>query len=205
MLYDLWHLDLVFLLPKNQLLEQPGVHFSPQHWAPKRGKQCGRPVHDASDEKCGALNSDAASRAAESHYGAIHHPTIVDLVLMILDFEDAMSQQLGPDFDLTEVVLFKNDLKRAFMLLNFRAEDAPLLAAELTDELCVMYHTGLFGLGTMPYAFGVISRVLCRHINLHITGSCEVYVDDVLSVTLLRFLESDNRLVVEYDDAASRG
>ena len=207
MLYDLWKAELVFILPKSALMELGGVHFSCQHWATKKGKKCGRPIHDASDRKYGAINSPKVSLMSELYYGPVVLPTIVDIVLMILQFIDDMIRKMGADFDIRDVILFKNDLSKAFMLLNFRAEDVELLAAELTGELCVVYHTGLFGLGTLPYAFAVISRVLERNLNSappgfsQMFGRLKVYVDDLMSVTMRQHLERDNELVVGYCNA----
>ena len=204
LLFDLWRDELLFILPKNLVLQHEGCHFSPQHWAPKRGKQCGRPIHDASDEKYGSINSNEVSLMAENFYGKVSHPTIFSLVLMILEFEDKMRSSMGTLFNPDEVILFKNDLKRAFMLLNFRDDQVQLLCAELVDDLVALYHTGLFGLGTMPFAFAVISRVLERNLNKaslsfkQIMGMLKVYVDDLMSVTLKRYLEHDNGVVNLY-------
>lgn len=206
MLYDLWEAELVFLLPKTQLLNLGNVHFSCQHWATKSMKKCGRPIHDASDPKHGAINCKEVSAMSESFYGPVVLPTVFDLAMLILQFEDSKRSELGDQFSLDDVILFKNDLSRAFMLLDFRPCDVRLLAAELTDDVCVVYHTGLFGLGTLPYAFAVISRVLERYLNVSPTGhpqmfgSLRVYVDDLMAVTVKQRLNADNRIVNNYCD-----
>ena len=204
LLYDLWEAELVFLLPRSQLLGLRNVHFSCQHWATKSMKKCGRPIHDASDPKHGAINCREVSSMSESYYGPVLLPTVFDLAMLILHFEDSKKREMGDTFNLDDVVLFKNDLSRAFMLLDFRSYDVQLLAAELTGEVCVVYHTGLFGLGTLPYAFAVVSRALEQHLNTappgftQMFGSLKVYVDDLMAVTTKQYLESDNRIVNEY-------
>ena len=206
LLFDLWQDELLFLLPKEQLLSNPGVHFSCQHWSPKSMKKCGRPIHDASDSKYGAINCKEVSLMSENYYGPVSLPTVVELAHLILKFEDSHTRGTGALYTLSDVILFKNDLSRAFMLLNFRSEDVALLAAELTDDVCVVYHTGLFGLGTLPYAFAAISRVLEQHLNVaplnlgfaQMFGSLRVYVDDLMAVTVKQCLENDNQIVNAY-------
>ena len=209
LLYDLWQDELLFLLPKEQLLLSQGVHFSCQHWSPKSMKKCGRPIHDASDSKHGAINCKEVSLMSEQHYGPVSLPTVVELANLILQFEESHIHVAGTTLTLDDVVLFKNDLSRAFMLLDFRSEDVELLAAELTNDICVVYHTGLFGLGTLPYAFAAISRVLERHLNVaplklgfaQMFGSLRVYVDDLMAVTIKQCLERDNKIVNDYCNA----
>ena len=204
LIFDLWKEDLLFLLPKDELVALSGCHFSSASWEPKRGAPKGRPIVDPSGTSHGAINSSQVSSMAESFYNSIIHPTLFDLVLMILSFEDDMRALLGPDFVMSDVILYKNDLKKAFMLLDMRPEDVQYLITELTDEVCAVYHTGLFGLGTLPFAFAVISRVLDACLNVapvgfeQMKGRVRVYVDDVMGVTLKTHLKSDNDIVHSY-------
>lgn len=202
MLYELHQDNLLFILPLwyVRLHLSSSIHFSPLHWAKKSGKPCGRPIFDASDDKYGALNSEDATSQAEEHYGAIHHPTITDIILMILDFQESMQHQFLTLFDQSQLILFKHDLSRAFMLLDFAATDVPMLAALMTDEQVALHHTGVFGLGGMPFAFQVVTRVIQRHLNHPNTllGKVRMYVDDIIGVTLRSFVSKDNHTVVEY-------
>lgn len=85
----------------------------------------------------------------------------------------------------------KGDPKGTFMLLSFSAEGIRYLACELTDGLVLVYHTGLFGWTVTPFAFDVMSRVLRRAIGRRIHGRMTIYVDDLVGVTLKRFLRDD--------------
>lgn len=121
LIYDLHQSQLVLILPLSYIQTHfpHSLHFSPLHWTKKSGKVSGRQIFDASDEKSGALNSELASALAEEHYGKIVHPTLVDIVLMILDYQEKMQELFGDLFDPSQIVLFKHDLRRAFMRLNF--------------------------------------------------------------------------------------
>lgn len=74
----------------------PNIHFSPQHQADSKGKPEGRVIGDLSgqhDPQYTPLNGTANSRdtlrqTIAQQWGEIKHPTIVQLVLMILTAAD---------------------------------------------------------------------------------------------------------------------
>ena len=173
LLYEWWLEDLAVIVRTSTLLALGNVHFSPAHWTTKAGKREGRVLFDSSDDSMGpSLNSDGARDKLRAQYGDIHHPTLDDFVLMVLDAEAELPGGTN------QLTLWKWDLRKAFTLLSFRAEDARLLACELTDDLSLVYHTGLFGWTGTPFAFQVVSRVL--HRNLLRKGVRQlVYVDDI--------------------------
>ena len=88
------------------------------------------------------------------------------------------------------------DLAGAFHQLFVHPESASKLAFALTDDLTLIYHTGMFGWTGMPGAFAVVSRVIARLINSGTRAerlsdtyrsrlSCCMYVDDVMAVCRL--------------------
>lgn len=202
LIYELWVADLLFLLP-TKLIWTLKTHYSLYQWAPQRKIQ-GRQLVNPSNLRTGAINSSTVSQKSEDFYHKIHLVTIVELAQMILRFEESKQREMGASFNIRDVVLMKNDLQRAFMLLNFRPDSVHLLAAELTNGLSVLHHTGLFGLGTMPYAFAVISRALEQHLNhappsfKQMSGETKVYVDDAMTVTMASDLDSDNQALQKY-------
>lgn len=202
MIYDLHGANLLLILPLSytNLHLSHMLHFTPLHWAKKNGKPCGRPIFDASDKKFGSLNSKDATAKAEAFYGSIKHPTLTDIVLMILDFEEAMQSMFGDLFCSSQLVLFKHDLRRAFMLLDFAVCDSCLLASAMTDDLVVIHHTGVFGLGGMPFAFQVITGVIQRSLSRlkELTGYLLMYVDDIIGITLRAFLVTDNIVITDF-------
>ena len=88
------------------------VHYSPAHWARKAGKKSGRCIFDSSDSKHGIpLNSEEARLQLEGLYGVIEHPTLEELVRMVLDYAREMQEKLGEKFRWENIVLWKGDLK----------------------------------------------------------------------------------------------
>lgn len=173
LLHEWWLEDLAMVVRTSTLVAQPGVHFSPAHWTTKAGKREGRVLFDSSDDSHGpSLNSDSAREKLRARYGEIAHPTLDDFVLMVLDSEAQHPESLE------ELVLWKWDLRKAFTLLSFRPEDARLLACELTDDLSLVYHAGLFGWTGTPFAFQVISRTLHKLLSQRGVSQL-VYVDDI--------------------------
>ena len=98
----------------------------------------------------------------------------------------------------SNAILWKMDLKGAFTLLYVLPEDVSLLAFELTNNLTVMHHTGMFGYTGMPGCFDVISRVLCRNLRKLLHGKCLMYVDDIIAVSHIKQLEKDLKTAVDY-------
>jgi hypothetical protein len=184
MVLDLWKNDLAFIIPTEIAVNIPGIHFTPAHWAKKRGKKSGRHIFDSSDTSAGsAINSDEAREALKRIYGDIVHPTIDQIVQMILDFETKMKSELKDEYNSDEIYLWKADLAKAFTLLNFKASNVPLLACPLTDGLTLIYHTGLFGWTGTPYAFQVVTRVIKSCIKAAaMKGDMDMYVDDLFGV-----------------------
>jgi len=181
-----WEDDLVFIFPKNIMTQFGDIHYSPVHWTTKVGKECGRTLFDSSDDKYGSsLNSDQARELIRNYYGEITHPTIEDIVNMVLDFirENQCS--------IKDIVLYKADLSKAFTLLSFDSKSVHLLACELTDDLVMVYHSGLFGWTGTPFCFHVVTGALERAINLRVKGRTKMYVDDIVGVTLLKNLMHD--------------
>ena len=188
MLLDLWHDDLVFILPTSTATNIPGIHFSPVHWTKKRGKKSGRNLFDSSDSASGqALNSIEARDMLRTKYGDIKHPTIVDIILMILEYEKDVT-----DADLSRVVLWKSDLSKAFTLLDFHCKNVQLIACQLTDGYTLIYHTGCFGWTGTPFAFDVVTRVIRTTLQTQqLHGLTNMYVDDLFGVTLENHLITD--------------
>jgi len=128
LMYELYQAGVVVLLPTEIAGGLKGVHFSSTHWTTKRGKKKGRPIGDCSNNKVGDnLNSPLLEDRIREFWGPVEHPTLRDLVEMILSEVD----RWGWD----DLVLWKTDLAGAFHLVDIRAEDVRLMAYELTGEL----------------------------------------------------------------------
>jgi hypothetical protein len=184
LMFDLYEAGVIILLPTAVALGVLGAHFSSTHWAPKRGKARGRPIGDCSNNRSGSnLNSLAVEDKVRGHWGPVEHPTLRQLVNMILGAAD----EWGWD----EIVLWKTDLAGAFHLADIRPEDVRLMAYELTGDLTLFYTRGMFGWQGSPFMFGVITRVLERVVNRRIDGRMLMYVDDMMGVSRRSVVESD--------------
>ena len=75
----LYSLQLAIILPREEVEN----HTSMAHWTTSKDKASGRPLFDSKDESRGsALNS----RTAKMIWGAIEHPTIIDVADIIMSF-----------------------------------------------------------------------------------------------------------------------
>jgi len=160
-----------------------GAHFSPQHQADSKGKQEGRVIGDLSgqhDPTYTPFNRTADSKdtlraVTATQWGEIRHPTVVQLVLMVLTAADVH----GWD----QLILWKKDLKGAFNLFNYNPAFCKLFAFPLSDGVTIIHMAGLFGWIGMSHFFLVLTRslqALCSHI---IIGLCYWYVDDLMAVS----------------------
>lgn len=192
---ELWKSGLVFILPRAVADKCGTLHYSPAHWARKAGKKSGRCIFDSSDGKYNSpLNSDEARVRLEALYGNIEHPTLDELVQMIMEYADEMKEKLGEEFRWEDLVLWKGDLKGAFTLLFFDPDCIRYLACELTDGLVMVYHSGLFGWTGTPFAFQVITRVIVRNAGARVRGKLRMFVDDVMGVTMIEDLRHDKKV-----------
>jgi len=168
----------VILIPTDLAVQIPGIHYSSQHWAPKKGKMQGRAICDTANRTDGIpINGrgDDVRSQVEAEWGPIHHPTIEDIATMVL----IMADRHGWD----NIELWKVDLSGAFNLIRFHPESVKLLAFELTEGITAIHITGMFGWTGTPYAFQVITRVLATLVGLVILGICLWYVDDGMGVS----------------------
>ena len=105
LMYDLYELGLVIIVPTEVAKSIPGIHFSCSHWARKKGKKCGRPIGDASAREEGShpLNSWAVKQLVNERWGVIHHPTLIEIARMV--------HTVGDECGWDDIVIWKMDLK----------------------------------------------------------------------------------------------
>ena len=105
-----------------------GVHLQNNSWTTKKGKVQGRPVVNGTGVSCKsgpqmALNKVWVKEKAALRWGAINHPTLIQIAQMLC--------RVATRFGKEEVVLWKTDIKGAFTLLWVRPEDCKLLGCEM--------------------------------------------------------------------------
>jgi hypothetical protein len=98
-----------------------GLHYSPLGWAPKWGKKKGRPITDCSDggsEKDNApLNSPYTKGVSDEVWGTIEHPTIEELVRMVVEFFREQ-QVIDPSLTWADIRIWCMDLRGAYNLIS---------------------------------------------------------------------------------------
>ena len=175
----------------------PCFHCSPAQWAPKDGKPQGRNCNNCSFCRQGSMsmNGEWLRSAAKRKWGTIKHPTLEDMVAMIVAFsEEAVRNGNGHRI----FRLWKMDLKGAYTLMSYKAEDVHLMACSVPDDLVVFFLCGTFGWGGTPYAFQVITRAIVWELNspsatvgTRIKGTALMYVDDLAGVSFEEDLTHD--------------
>jgi hypothetical protein len=175
MMFELYKKGAVLLLPTDKLVKEiSDIHYSMTNWAPKKGKEQGRPISDSSflPDDSNPLNSKEVKDIVKEEWGNIVHPTIQTLVEMVL----RMAIKYGRD----NIELWKMDLANAFGLLNILPSSVHLVANELTDNVTMLYIVGLFGWTGTPYAFDVVTRSIRWGVRRVISGEVDMYVDDLI-------------------------
>ena len=179
------------LVVRKELVVASGIlfHLSLLSWTPKDGKPKGRPITNCSAGKP-SLNSPYTKERCDELWGEIEHPTVLDFARMVYDF------WVSSGVDWEELVLWKVDLRGAYTLLSFKPEEVPLLGAEMRGGLLVFFLCGIFGWSGTPAAFQVVTRALKWEFQRCVSGACNMYVDDVMGVSVCSLVEEDVRKVV---------
>jgi hypothetical protein len=175
-----WRHGLAILLSAEHVKAMGPFSLCIAGWAPKAGKDCGRPITNGSGRRgmrpSEYLNGPLAKEAAIAAWGRIELPTIGDAARMIV--EHAARRGLLR----SDLVLWKYDLQRAYTLVSYSASAARRVGVELTAGRFMFFLAGVFGLTGMPMAFDVVTRVIQR--ALRSAGLCMLqYVDDGLGVS----------------------
>lgn len=161
--------DLTLLISAEALAKEEGINLMDVGFAPMYGKEKGRITSNCSGLSCGRaqrgsrpglmpLNTPMVAIKGELIYGAIHHPTIEDVAVMV----DKAINKYGAD----EVVLFKEDLRGFFQLVSFNPEGVRLMSfAFFTKDpelggAALVSLAGNFGWSVMPFVMEVATRLL---------------------------------------------
>ena len=196
--FDIHQQGLAFVFEPEVAVEFPRLQINPSNHALKKNKPSGRPTMDCNSRlPNSSLNGPEVKEAIVWLYSALRHPIIAMFCLMILRVYDE-EQARNPDVKWSDLVLWKKDLKGAYNLISFRAEDVPLFATELIDDknpeltLIMIFLCGMFGWTGTPGAFNVVSEGISWELNNgKLRGECLVYVDDMIGATFTWNLEHD--------------
>ena len=126
------------------------------------------------------LNSPSAGAAAEEKYGEIHHPTIVQLIEMVLRAEARHGKG--------NIYIAKEDLRSYFQLVSYAWWSVRLMCfalygpktAKWLEGAVFIFFTGNFGWQSMPYVMEVPTRVMRRVMNRELSEGTEgaMYCED---------------------------
>jgi hypothetical protein len=165
------------------------LHFNNSHWTPKPLTDEGRYLFDCANIAAGSsINSDYAFDLAEKKYLPLHHPTIVEILTSAL----LLASSLG--CALSDLRLYKDDIKSAFGQFNFNPAVCFLLATQVALGVVMIYISGCFGYHACPLIFGVFSRAICRACRKLCQGVLFVYVDDLIGFSHWSTAASDQKV-----------
>ena len=186
--------QLAFILPTHLARQHvPKLHLCKAHWTQKKGKKSGRPLGDLTYVDGCALNTPETAKAAAEYYGEILHPTIDDIVNMIMNFwKKSLDENLGMEW--SSLRIWKMDLKGAYTLISFRPEDIGLFAMQLTNDLIYLQLVGIFGWAGTPAAFQAVTRAIQWELKHRLAGSTLMYVDDIIGVCFENQLTNDLKI-----------
>lgn len=178
-----WTEGLGILLSESRVKTMASLGLCLASWAPKLGKECGRPITNGSGRK-GVdpkefLNSKQAKQLAVTKYQHIRHPGIKHVARLISDFQGKRGVPRS------RLRIWKFDIAAAYLKLSYAVESVRHVGVELRDGNYMFFLGGVFGLTSMPYAFNVITQAIVWELNNRvIKGSMLQYVDDGFVVSL---------------------
>ncbi|KAJ1402594.1 hypothetical protein B484DRAFT_405375 [Ochromonadaceae sp. CCMP2298] len=141
-----------------------GLSIHPSGWAPKAKKLLGRNTGDPV-----RMNTRHTKLAADEEWGVISHPTIEQVVNMVLDY----AEQEGIDWE--DLVLIKLYITGAYTLIFIKMEDAALFGTEVTREKIQQVIKGKFGM----YVDDILLATTRQH-EAHDTGAASSKVQGLL-------------------------
>jgi hypothetical protein len=180
--------EACFVLPRSVVQEHSAVHFMVGKWTSKPGKDIGRNIGDMSYGAPPILNGDFAKEAAAEFYGPIVHPTLNDLVLMLLNTFDKKKAEF-PDLEWKDMRIWVMDIAAAYTHLDIPSEMAHLYAQEINNGLIILHHCGVFGGSVTPAAFQPVTRCVLHEVRAETKGGADMYVDDLAGVCMEKDVE----------------
>ena len=166
------------ILPNDVLKEvKEALHYNDMHWVTKVGAPEGRTIADLSACDIGkfALNCPEVKLAGIEFCGELRHPVVIDYVSMIVQAREFYAEQILAG---EKLVMFKIDIKDAFMRFWLNWSSVPWCCFALTNSLTMIFLTGFFGWTSFPQYWGIVTRILVRVANVNGLKFLLGYVDD---------------------------
>jgi hypothetical protein len=121
--------------------------------------------------------------------GKITHPTIRDIAKMADSFYSE-ERLRNPNAKWADVIMHKLDIKAAFTKMFFDAKDVKHLAMEMTDNMVIVFFSGIFRWTGTPAAFQVINRAIVSELLHILQGKVLMHSDDIIVVCMVQTLQS---------------
>ena len=188
----LWESGKALLFRIAQLPSQLMLHFNNSHWTSKPLTDEGRYLFDCANIANGStINSDESFFIAENLYMPLKHPTILSIL------RSAVELALSLNCPLSDLRLWKDDIKGAFGQFNFDPHSCYLMATQIAVGIVMIYISGCFGYHACPLIFGVFSRAITRVLTRLCSGSVYVYVDDLIGFSHMSAAVEDQKIAQE--------
>jgi len=197
---DFWEKDLALLVTKEQMEHVPDVTVSLLGWAEKELKEKGRPISNMSSKgplQPEAVNNPYSKQACLDENGEINHPTIRELMEMILELFNRDNGERKGSWE--DIRIWKMDFKGAFTLLTFNLEHIQHVCMEMTEDLFMVFLCGVFGWTGTPAAFNVISQLVLWELknNGSFKALARMFCDDLMAASWEWNLASDMKIARE--------
>ena len=114
-----------------------------------------------------------------------------------LFLRSAVELAAGLGCPLSDLRLWKDDIKGAFGQFNFDPVSCYLMATQVALGIVMIYISGCFGYHACPLIFGVFSRAITRVLALCCSGSVYVYVDDLIGFSHMSRAIADQKMAQE--------
>ena len=186
-----WEKGLAILLPKEEALKIKGLHLCRNSWALKAETPGGRPITDPTLIEKGmkiALNSVFSKLACDEEWGDIRHPSLDDLMGMIVEYflgqEGVGNPDTGDPATWDDLLIWKMDFKGAFTLLNFSSEATRAMTVEMVGDKVMIFLCGIFGWTGTPACFQVVTRTVLLELSRPgvLKGKLSMFSDDLMGV-----------------------
>ena len=90
-----------------------------------------------STSECSDLNTQEVADLTKQRWGEILHPTIDDIVLMVVGLV-----RDSPELSMEDVDMWKTDLRGAYTLMPFKASSCMKFAIELVNGVTIIFCAG---------------------------------------------------------------
>ncbi len=175
--YKLWKSGGALLfqeldIPDNERVK---LNFNPLHWCPKPFCPGGRWLGDLSNRETGTpINCPESKCLAQLLFGEMSYPSIEEIISAWLTYADVNH------YALSDLRIWKEDIRSAFAQFNIKPEDTYKLAFSLGDGLILVMIWGFFGWTGAPMVFANFSRAMLEVLARICLGVLFLFCDDFI-------------------------